>query len=245
MNTARYSRIAHGKMPYHNPVPTVLVERFLLQLPLIEGARVLDIGCGNGGALRFLATHRDILGVGLDPQGEQLRPASSDHHLAKGTTLWVDAPYPPPRDLPGPWDAWICMGASHALGTAADVLPTAATHLVRGGVLLWGELFWRRAPSPGLLASLGCEAGDLPTFEGLQRMGGPPGWTLDEVYSCSPEDFDLYETAYRDHMAAFLKRHPEDHEAEMFRDHMVRWYDDYTAHRRAGLGFALMRWRHT
>src|SRR4029434_5429577 len=47
MNQQKFSAIAHREHDYCNPISASKIERLLDLLPLDEGSRVLDLGCGR------------------------------------------------------------------------------------------------------------------------------------------------------------------------------------------------------
>ena len=51
----RASAIAHGDMPFHNPIAEATIDAVVGLLPLGPGDRALDVSCGRGELLLRIA----------------------------------------------------------------------------------------------------------------------------------------------------------------------------------------------
>jgi SAM-dependent methyltransferase len=183
VDRAAVSRIAHGDLPFYNPLSEAAVDEAIGVLDLRPGARVLDVACGNAEVLRRIAARWEIEGVGYDTDAElieQARRASPELEL-------VVSDEPPP----GPFDLAVCVASSHALGG----FPAALQRLRElAGVVLLGEGFWRREPSPAYLEALGgATREELPDYPGLfaaaREADLVPLWSA----VASDRDWDRYE----------------------------------------------------
>lgn len=141
--------------PVLRPGGTALTARALDAAAFPPGARLLDIGCGGGEALR-LALARGLDCVGVDhspPLLEQARAAG-----LSGRVQMAEA-----QNLPFPdaaFDGAFLECALSAMEERPLVLAEARRVLKPGGLLLCSDLF----ASPELAATLDVLSGDLSLF---------------------------------------------------------------------------------
>jgi SAM-dependent methyltransferase len=166
VDRAQVSRIAHGDLRLYNPLSEAQIDEAIGLLDLKQGARVLDVACGNAEVLRRI---------------EQAR--------APGLELLV-ADEPPT----GPFDLAVCIASSHALGGFPAALGRLRDLVSPGGQVLLGEGYWRRDPSPEYLDALGgATADELSDYGGLFAAAEAAG--LVPLWSCvsTETDWDRYE----------------------------------------------------
>jgi cyclopropane fatty-acyl-phospholipid synthase-like methyltransferase len=72
MDRPQWSRAAHGDLEFMGPYDAASLQQVFDGVDVPAGATVLDLGCGNGALLRWLANRSPIVGTGidLDPTGE-------------------------------------------------------------------------------------------------------------------------------------------------------------------------------
>lgn len=81
------------------------------KLELKPGMKVLDIGCGWGGLLRYAASNYQIIGTGISPADNQIELAR-----AKNGKLKIDYHQMDYRDLTGKFDRIISVGMMEHVG---------------------------------------------------------------------------------------------------------------------------------
>ena len=183
MDRAAASRIAHGDLTLYNPLSEADLDEAIGLLALPQQARVLDVACGRAEVLRRIAARWRIEGVGYDADAELIeraREASPDLDLRV-------AEQPPP----GRWDLVVCIASSHALGGFPEALGRLRE---LGGLVLLGEGYWMREPTPDYLEALGGASRDeLPSYGELFAATEKAGLT--PLWSCvaSERDWDRYE----------------------------------------------------
>jgi len=182
MDREAISAATHAGLPFANPLSEEKVDELVGALALDRGARVLDVGTGHGEILRRIVARWGVRGVGLDPAA---RPwSSSDAELRRARVEELTE-----RDF----DLVVNVAASHAFGRWDEAL-AALVELVRpGGLVLFGEGYWRRDPPPELLEALGASADELPSLGGLVRGAEAVGLRALQLVVASEDDWDRYE----------------------------------------------------
>jgi SAM-dependent methyltransferase len=186
MNRDEVSAVTHGDLPFANPLSEAAIDAGIAALDLKPGARVLDIGAGNGELLtRIFAAHPGTTTIAIEPS-EPWAEAARDRgvHIVYEQTL-ADAPLDPP------FEAVVCVASSHAIGGWDEALREYAR---LGDQALVGEGFWRREPSDSYLQALGgATVDELPTHEALLAGARDAGWEVVAEHVASHEDWARYE----------------------------------------------------
>ena len=81
------------------------------KLQLKPGMRILDVGCGWGGFLRYVATHYGVTGVGISPADNQI--AIARERNGKLPLEYIQQDY---RDLTGSFDRIVSIGMMEHVG---------------------------------------------------------------------------------------------------------------------------------
>jgi len=221
-----WSRIAHGGLDFMGPYDGGHLQRLFRGVRLPERARVVDLGCGTGALLAWLAARGPIDGLGVD-----LRP--------------------PRRRIPGvrfhAGDAAEVIGGGCDLACSVGAVsePWELAGLARwGGLVLYGNGYWRRPPSRRYLKALGAEPDDMTGWRQMRGQGDSMGLELVAAVRSSCADWDRYEDAW----AANGERYAADHAGEPGVDEFLDWIrNGRRRYRELGgrdtLGFGLLLWR--
>lgn len=151
-----FHRIAYEALDVCNAVEMATVEAMVSRTGLRPGARVLDIGCGNGAVAIRLAGRFGFMvdAVELDPSMADLarsRVAAAPSgervtvHQVRSASVLAESP---------PFDLIVALGVTEPVGAGVRhpeaMFTGLARHLVAGGWLLWGDLVWTAEPSEPL-----------------------------------------------------------------------------------------------
>jgi cyclopropane fatty-acyl-phospholipid synthase-like methyltransferase len=188
------SHLAHQGLPFANPMSEAAVDRILDGLRLPAGALVLDTGCGSGEMLlRALARDPTWRGLGVDLDADAIavaRDRARERLPGRDVRFEVrDA-----GDVTGRHDAVLNVGSSHVHG-GWPAAPAALRALVAdGGAVVFGEGYWRRAPSAAFLDALGgASADELPDRAGLDAGVRAAGFAIAAAEEAGDADWADYE----------------------------------------------------
>jgi SAM-dependent methyltransferase len=137
------------------------------------------------------------------------------------------------------FDAVLCIGASHAVGTPRETPARLAQLLAPGGALLLGEGYWRSEPAPEYLGLLGAARDQFTDHAGNRELGAEAGLTCVHAVETSPEDFERYELRYARAIDDFVRSHPGDPDAPAMARRIDTWQAGYRRWGRQTLGFGL------
>ncbi len=216
MERAAESRIAHGDLALHNPLSEGDLDAAIDLLGLAPGARVLEVGCGSGEALRRIAARWPVKGVGYDLDLEQIERGRGE----AGAEVELIVAGAPPA---GVNELVVCIASSHALGGFPEALGRLRELTVPGGQVLLGEGYWRRPPSDEYLRGLGDATEDeLAGYGGLLDAAQAAG--LVPLWSCvaGDADWDRYEWTQVLNCERWAERHPHDPAAGQLRERAAR-----------------------
>ncbi|MDG4821813.1 class I SAM-dependent methyltransferase [Asanoa sp. WMMD1127] len=242
MDRQRLSSIAHTHHPIAAPVSEVNVNRLLRRTGRQPGARVLDLGCGEGAwALQALTHYPDghADGVDLSPYAlERAQAAAIERGLADRLALHErDArSYVPDGD----YDLVLCVGSTHAFGGFAGTLEVAGRHVRPDGVLLVGDGFWQNPPTQAALAALDASEDDFTDLAGLVDVAEKAGWCPVYAHISDTTEWDDYEWSWAGSLTDWALDNPGHPDAAevltVAREHRAGWLGGY----RTVLGFATL-----
>ncbi len=202
MERADYTRIAHTGMAIMNPIPAAKLDEIVALLELPARGRVVDLGCGKGDLLARIARRYDVDAVGIDRDAQLLAEAPPGINvIVADIETWNRGR--------GAFDLVASVGSPAQLSSLAG--------LVRpGGLVLYGDGYWRGEPSSEYLDALGAKREELDDYAGTVRRGEELGLTPVYAVTASIDDFDRYEWSWSLNGERYAGEHPDEPGVEEF-----------------------------
>ena len=225
---------------FNSPLSPEKADRIIEVLGLSAGAQVVDIGCGSGEFLLRVMERYKVHGVGIDPDGEALercRERSAGRVPAEDLRLCqieVSAFTWPPRLF----DAAICIGASHAFGGYFQMLQRLSQRVRSGGLIVVGDLYWRKEPESEYRQILG---DGMPAFSTdhaeLARAGDSLHLTPPYCARSNQDEWDHFEGCFALNGYRRALSNPDGSEREKAVAKSRGWYDAYLRWGHSAMGF--------
>ncbi|MDF5751243.1 class I SAM-dependent methyltransferase [Spongiactinospora sp. TRM90649] len=235
------SHLAHRDHPIAAPVSGAMVTRLLRRARLPEGARILDLGCGEGAwTLRALALYEDATADGVDISAEALKAAEWN---AEMQGLWerIRLHQRPAADFPVAerYDLVLCVGATHAFGGLGPTVEHVRRYLRPNGLALIGEGFWEREPTSEALTRLDTESSKYLDLPGTVAAAESAGFDTVYAYTSDRAEWDDYEWSWTGTLLRWANENPgpdSDAARTAALEHRARWLHGY----RGILGFVTL-----
>jgi cyclopropane fatty-acyl-phospholipid synthase-like methyltransferase len=204
------SHLAHRDHPIAAPISGAHVTRLLRRARLPEGARILDLGCGEAAwTLRALALYQDATADGVDISPEGLKAAEQ---AAEAQSVWerIRLHERPAADFPvaEQYDLVLCVGATHAFGGLGPTVRHVRRYLRPNGLALIGEGFWEREPTVEALTRLGAEPSEFLDLPGTVAAAESAGFDVVYAYTSDLAEWDEYEWSWTGTLLRWANEHP-------------------------------------
>ncbi|MGP3918929.1 SAM-dependent methyltransferase [Nonomuraea sp. 10N515B] len=234
MDRQLISAIAHRDHPIATPITHDNLDRLLRRAELPDGARILDLGCGEAAwSLRALELVPSAVADGVDLSPHAIS-AAERAAAARGLTDRLSLHLTPAADFPAtdPYDLVLCVGSTHAFGGLKETMDAVSRFVRPGGLALVGEGFWERTPDPALAEAIGT----FPDLAGTIAAAESGGWLTVYGHVSDLAEWDEYELSWTGTLARWAAANPgPDGEQAMaaMRQHRDMWLTGY----RGVLGF--------
>lgn len=235
--------IVHADHVFWNPISDAGVADLIDAMDLAPGARVLDIACGAGELLVRLAERCGASGVGVDVSAgalEQAR-AKAAARVPAAALEFVQADGAQFEPEGGEtFDAVCLVGASWIWRGYLGTLRALVRWLGPGGVMLFGEPYWRVDPPPTAYceADGSLTADTFTTLDGIREAAAGEGLRLVYMLGSTECDWDRYEMLQSQAADRWARAHPDHPELPAFREATDRDRWLYLRWGRDALGFA-------
>ena len=203
--------------------------------------RLLDLCSGKGEMLCTWAHRHGIRGLGVDIS-EVFVPAARDRAAHLGVADRVEFLRADASTFgaePGSFDAVACIGATWIGGGLGGTIGLMRPALIRGGLLLIGEPFWREPPPEGAHEALSLGPGEFVSLPAtLDRFAGA-GAELVEMVLADEDAWDRYAAAQWWTVAGWLDENPGHPDAAAMRGYLDRSRYAHLAYGRRYLGWGV------
>ncbi|MER7758176.1 class I SAM-dependent methyltransferase [Streptomyces sp. NPDC097619] len=250
MKREEISYLAHVRHPIAAPLSDGSVRELLERaLPITatspdvgpDGARtpgsprVLDLACGRAEwLLRALSLRPDVRAEGVDTAEPGLGYArEAAERLGVGDRLLLHRQDAALFTGPHLFDLVLCVGSGHAFGGLLPALAAARRHLAPGGLVLIGEGYWEREPSPAATDLLG----ELHDLAATTEQVVSDGWAPVAAHTSSRAELDAYEWSWTGSLADWALDHPEHPDAPALLDTAAEHRRDWLGTYRESFGF--------
>jgi precorrin-6B methylase 2 len=210
------------------------------RLGLGPGAQVLDVGAGRGGPAILLAREYGCRLTCVE-RAEEFAEAARRRVRAAGVDHLVEIVHADAGEVPlepHRYDAALCLGASFVWGGLGQTLATLTPSVRAGGCIAVGEPYWRTWPLPGDLDPGPEYSGFVPLADTADRVESA-GLNLVTLIASSEDDWDRYESLHWLTLDEWLREHPDDPDAQGFREDGARFRREYLSWGRRLLGWAI------
>ncbi|MGW2560979.1 SAM-dependent methyltransferase [Streptomyces sp. NPDC001514] len=237
------------RLTFHGPFSEVRAAGLTARLARLDPTSILDIGCGWGELLlRVLEAAPGATGVGIDINAEDLaqgRDLAKERGLAERVAFVEESALGSTR---GPADVVLCLGSSQALcDPEGPHDPAAALKELRrlvapGGRVVLGEGFWERTPTDEELAAMwpGAHTGDHLLLGPLVDLAVEAGFRPARIETASAEEWEEFESGYREDREVWLAAHPDHPQAAEIRERVDRQRSSWLNGYRGVLGIAYL-----
>jgi hypothetical protein len=231
--------VAESRHELQNPTSA---EKILLlgeRLSLGPHSQVLDVASGRGGPALLLAG-RFGCRITCVERADEFVDAARTRVEAAGLGDLVEIVHADAQAFeldPERYDAALCLGASFVWGGLAGTIAALRPAVRDEGFVVVGEPFWRRWPLPrGFEPEPGEDFTTLPETVGRLEAGG---LAVVGLIASSQDDWDRYESLRWLAVEEWLAEHPDDPDAESFRELDRSNRRRYLARLRDLLGWAI------
>jgi SAM-dependent methyltransferase len=225
-----FTRLAHSGLPIMNPISPAKLDEVIALLDLAPRARVVDLGCGKGDLLARISARYDVDAVGIDRDAQLLAEVPPGINvIVADIEVWNRGR--------GAFDLVASVGSPARLASLAQ--------LVRpGGLVLYGEGYWRQEPTVQYRAALEAERDDLGDYSETLRRGEELGLTPEYAVTASVDDVDRYEWSWSRNGERYAAEHSDEQGVEDFLEWIRAGRRRYTElGGRETLGFGLFLFR--
>jgi SAM-dependent methyltransferase len=236
--------VIHKRQPIMNPMRSVKLDRFIEFLDLPHGSRVLDVGCGKGEFLLRLNKHYSISGIGIDKSPYCVSDCNANKE-ARAPEADIEFLIMDAADFKTgeQFDLTCCMGASWIYGGIKGTLEALDGLTKPGGLIVAGEPYWLKEPSPEYLKAEEMERKTFHTHMENVLMGDEFGLTCSYTLVSDHEDWDHYEAPHWRSASEYVDANPDDPDNPEILEHLKKYREIYLRWGRDTMGWCIYLYR--
>lgn len=238
----KYMAIAHQDHSLCSPLSLDHLAQIIPLLDLKPGTRVLDIGCSKAELLIQMAERCQIVGTGIDISEAFIQAArEAIDTRAPGADITLLQQDITDYDLAAsdPFDVVICIGSTHLYGGYVPTLKALKEAVNPGGILVVGDLYWRKKPEPPYLDALKLPEDAFTAFAEYPYLGADEGFIPIYSTSASEADWDHYEWLTYRAIEHYARENPDDDDSPIMLERIHEARDRYLKWGRYTMGFGL------
>lgn len=236
----------HADKVFCNPISEEGVAALERVLDLAPGTRVLDIACGHAELLIRFAERFGTTGVGVD-----LSPYAMPRARANVATRVPDADltliegrgeeYAPAEGET--FDVAMSIGASWIWNGFEGTLAALRGFARPGGLIVSGEPYWKREPTPEYCEIEGCTPDQFTDLHGCWKVATGMGLTPVWCRRSTDEEWDRYELDQLAALDRFTRENPDHEDLAEIRAGHLESKEAYLSWGHRELGFAFWVFR--
>lgn len=223
--------VTEARHELQNPTSADKIRLLGDRLGLGPSSRVLDIASGKGGPAGILAAE-----FGCRITSVERAPEFTAIARERGGDL-IEVVEADAKDFeiePGAHDAALCLGASFAYD---GLVPTLEALIPAAPFVAVGEPYWRQWPLPDAFEVE--EGEDFVTLPETVALFESTGVEVVSLIASSQDDWDRYDTLHWLALDEWLRAHPDDPQADEFRERGRRYKERYLRWIRDLMGWAI------
>lgn len=237
----RFFEIVEAKHRIQNPLSEDKLMLVGEICDLQPGQRQLDLASGQGEMLCRWAARYGSGGHGVDisPVFVDIAKQRAFELNVAGRVTFQQGDAAHYKAEPAAYDIVSCIGATWIGSGTAGTLDLMRPSLKPGGLLLVGEVFWRKPPTDVAAAALGFKPDEYSDLGGLLDVFNKAGVTLVEMVVSNQDDWDRYEARHWIQAERWLKAHPDHEDADPLREWIEASKHEYLNYGRDYLGWGI------
>ena len=241
MDTWKYYGVTHRDHIVCNPTSDAKLNELVEVLRLDDGVRVLDVACGKAELLCRIADRYAATGVGVDISPYEVR-AAREKVAERGFGDRIEIVEGDGADYPAlkhSFDVTMCIGATWVWGGFAGSLRAMLEITKPGGLVMVGEPFKMREPSPEYATAEPDFVPTLVTHAENVEIALAEGLTLLYAMVSNQDDWDRYEALQWRAAETYAVEHPDDPDVPELLERQRRGRDTYLKWGRDTLNWAI------
>ena len=243
MSDLLFHEIAESEHYIQNPLSHEKLMRLAEICQLNEHTRILDLACGKGERLCQWALKYGIKATGVDISETFIRAAKERSDELK---VWSQLNFDvsDAKDYIQPfhqYDIVSCIGATWIGGGLVGTLTMMMEALKDRdeGLLLVGDVFWNKTPTPEVCDALGIEEDYISNLGGISDRFDQAGVELLEMLISNDDEWDDYYTTQWLTVSRFLRKNPNFKQTNELREWIDHHRRTYLKYEREYLGWGI------